>query len=349
MCRLFLSIILFVVFFSAHAERYPERQQTPKPPFFYTSQNVKFSNDTLTFAGTLTSPWSDVVGAVVLITGSGQQNRDEEIFGHKPFAVIADFLTRCGWVVLRYDDRGVGGSSKGSNYDTTYDFATDAMAAVDYLRTISQLKGKPIGLLGHSEGGSIALINAANHPDNVDFVVTLAAPAVRGSDVMVRQNEMIAQLAGVELSSERHQRIKDIFQTINEEYDVEQLRGRLRSLVSAEYADSAIVEAQVTAMTSPWYMAFVRLNPSEFMHKIKCPLLALNGSWDVQVDAKQNLQAITLAIPTAQVKEYDGLNHLFQRPPMRQMSLQYGNISQTIEPEVLNDIATFLVGVIRNR
>ncbi|MDE5785440.1 MAG: lysophospholipase, partial [Duncaniella sp.] len=161
----------------------PDRPQTPRPPFFYRQEEVTFNNGDITLAGTLTVPAirsfsKNGYPAVVLITGSGRQNRDEEILGHKPFAVIADHLTRAGIAVLRYDDRGAGASSPATGRETTFDNAADAMAALRYLRGRPEVDTTRTGLLGHSEGGAIAFINAATPPDEVSFLVSLAAPAV---------------------------------------------------------------------------------------------------------------------------------------------------------------------------
>ncbi len=321
------------------------RPQTPKEPFHYNSAEITFPSGSLTMTGTLTSPWLNTQGAVALVSGSGAQNRDEEIMGHKTFAVIADFLTRCGWAVLRYDDRGVGGSSAGSPDDTTIDFASDAMSAVKYLR--NRFPGKPVGLLGHSEGGTIAMINAAEHPDSIDFIISLAGAAVKGEDVMVRQNEMIYELSGREMPDEIKESVRETFAIIADESATDPLPDRLDDAMSASRPDTEARRATIDAMASPWYVAFVRLDPGKYLPRIKCPMLALGGTWDAQIDAGQNLSAIQKAVPSATIKTYQGLNHLFQEAPSKQASMSYGSITQTISPQVLNDIADFLSEVIR--
>lgn len=323
------------------------RPQTPQPPFLYHSDDITFRNDTLTLAGTLTYPWSGTpAGAVVLVSGSGAHNRDEEIMGHKPFAVIADFLTHCGWAVLRYDDRGCGGSDAGSPHDTTLDFATDALAALRYLRGLDMLRHRPIGILGHSEGGAIAMIDAATHPAEVDFIISLAGPALKGSDIMVRQNEMIAELSGTPLTPAHRDSLRQAFTLLADTtISTPRLEPRLMSLLSDIVTDPDHRLASIRQTSTPWYRAFMAYDPATYLKEIRCPMLALNGLWDVQVDAEPNLNAIHQAVPHAKVIAYPALNHLFQESASRRQSFQYGSISQTISPTVLNDIADFLLTI----
>lgn len=321
------------------------RPQEPQPPFIYKVQDVTFKNGDLAFAGTLTTP---IIGgkhkAVVLVSGSGAQNRDEELMGHKPFAVIADYLTRHGIAVLRYDDRGVGGSSCGSADDTSLDYATDAMAAINYLKSRNDIDTTHIGIIGHSEGGLIALINAAEHPDDVDFIITLAGPYVKGKDILIKQNHLIAEFAGVPLSAQQSHDVDMIFEAIDNSTDLTQLATQLTEIMSATGNHSAEEIAQsVKVMTSPWYVAFIKLDPAKYLPKVKCPVLALNGLWDFQVDATQNLEVARVAIPTATVKYYDGLNHMFQPAPSRQASLNYGAIETTISEQVLKDMVEWII------
>ncbi len=320
------------------------RPQEPQPPFVYHSQEVTFKNGDITLAGTFTKP---IIGskhkAVVLVSGSGAQNRDEELFGHKPFAVIADYLTRHGIAVLRYDDRGVGGSSKGSDDATTLDLATDAMAAVDYLKSRNDIDTTHIGIIGHSEGGLIAVINAATHPDDVDFIITLAGPYVKGKDILIKQNHLASEMAGMPLSESQAADVKVIFETIDASTDSIQLAADLRKIMSATGNHSEQeVEQTIKVMASPWYVAFVKLDPAKYLPQVKCPVLAMNGSWDFQVDATQNLGAARKALPHATVKEYEGLNHLFQPSSSRQASMSYGAIEITISEQVLKDIVEWI-------
>lgn len=320
------------------------RPQEPQPPFVYHSQEVAFKNGDITLAGTFTKP---IIGskhkAVVLVSGSGAQNRDEELLGHKPFAVIADYLTRHGIAVLRYDDRGVGGSSKGSDDATTLDLATDAMAAVDYLKSRNDIDTTHIGIIGHSEGGLIAVINAATHPDDVDFIITLAGPYVKGKDILIKQNHLASEMAGMPLSESQAADVKVIFETIDASTDSIQLAADLRKIMSATGNHSEQeIEQTIKVMASPWYVALVKLDPARYLPQVKCPVLAMNGSWDFQVDATQNLGAARKALPHATVKECEGLNHLFQPSSSRQASMSYGAIEITISEQVLKDIVEWI-------
>ena len=320
------------------------RPQEPQPPFVYNVKEVTFQNGDLTFAGTLTTPfWGKKHKAVVLVSGSGAQNRDEELMGHKPFAVIADFLTRHGIAVLRYDDRGVGGSSRGSVDDTTLDFATDAMAAINYLKTRNDIDSTHIGIVGHSEGGLIAVIDAALHPNDVNFIVTLAGPYVSGRDILIKQNHLIAEMAGTPLSAQQAKDIEAMFDAIYNSTDSLQLATQLNEIMSATGNHSVEeIKNTIKAMTSSWYVAFVKLNPEKYLSQVKCPVLAINGTWDFQVDAEQNLGMAQKMLPTATIKQFEGLNHMFQPAPTRQVSMNYGAIETTISEQVLKTIADWI-------
>lgn len=325
-----------------------QRPQTPKPPFFYHTEDVSFvTPDSITIGGTIAGPFARPAGVLVMVSGSGAQNRDEELFGHKPFAVIADYLARMGWVTLRYDDRGVGVTSGGSPDDTTLDFARDALAAVSFMR--SRYPGLPVGLLGHSEGGTIALYDAAQNPESVDLVVSLAGMAVSGRDLMIRQNEMLAEYSGITPTEENHALMVETFDAIREPGSPAEVAARLDSIYVSRGVDSESLRQGITAMTTPWYIGFVRLDPTAWMSKIKVPVLALNGTWDVQVEASSNLAAVAGAIPSATIVSLDGLNHLFQESPSKSRSFEYANIQQTISPRALEAIAAFLTDFTRER
>lgn len=325
----------------------PPRPQEPQPPFIYNSREVTFSHDGITLSGTLTTPsvsFGRRFQAVVLVSGSGAQNRDEEIYGHKPFAVIADHLTRAGIAVLRYDDRGIGGSSSGKPDDTTLDFVNDAIAAVNFLKQQKEIDSEQIGILGHSEGGTIALISAATHPDEIAFAISMAGVAVKGRDAMIEQNRMIATATGVPLTADIDQSVTRIFNAIDTIHDSAELSDTLRNIMTNTRQHSPRqIEQTVTVMTSPWYTAFIRLDTSEYLSCIKCPILAINGEWDLQVNSAQNLKAIKQALPHAITKEYPRLNHLFQESSSLAGSLNYGTIMQTISPQVLSDITDFII------
>lgn len=321
------------------------RPQTPKPPFPYQEIDTVFASaDGTLLSATLVVPADAVAGrcpALVMVTGSGPQNRDEELFDHKPFAVIADALARRGIASLRYDDRGVGRSQGSYAESDIDDFTADATAGLDFIRSFPQF-GKT-GVLGHSEGGTIALrLGAVAHPD---FVVSLAGAAEKGKDIMLDQN--------------RHSMVK----TNIDPAQCEALIGLL-SKVFDEIAAGKTVEAtdidslakgtdilpehlsmlkQNIAATgqSEYLRQLIALNPSQWLEKIDCPVLALNGKNDTQVNATRNLAVIKSNVKGATVKSYDGLNHLFQ-PAITGELIEYETITTTISPEVLEDIADFI-------
>ena len=239
---------------------------------------------------------------------------------------------------------GERGSSKGSNDDTTLDFATDAMAAVEYLKSRNDIDTTHIGIIGHSEGGLIALINAATYPDDVNFIVTLAGSYVSGRDILIKQNHLMAETAGTPLSAQQSKDVEAIFNAIYNSTDSLQLAARLTEIMNATGNHSAEEIAQsVKVMSSPWYVEFVKLDPAKYLTNIKCPVLAMNGTWDFQVDATQNLEVAKVTVPTTTVKYYEGLNHLFQPSSSRQASMSYGAIETTISEQVLKDMMEWII------
>lgn len=338
----------------------PARPQEPKAPFPYTSEDITFLNtrDNISLAGTLTMP-SEGSGfpVVVLISGSGPQNRNEELMGHKPFLVLADRLTRNGIAVLRYDDRGVALSKGDFASATSADFANDAEAAVAYLKTRKEINPKKIGLIGHSEGGLIAPMIAARNKD-VAFIVLMAGPGVPGKDVLLLQIELLNKAAGVP-NSEIEKQVKQTRDAI----DILSMQGDSAVMMSAYWAyakksytelpDSArkmIPEEQYAkqfaTMTSPWFRYFLSYDPATSLEKVKVPVLALNGTKDLQVWAPQNLPAIEKALKKGGnkkyiIKELPNLNHLFQEAGTGG-SAEYAVIQQTLSPVLLNDITNFI-------
>lgn len=313
------------------------RPQEPQKPYPYREEEVVFSNEEagIRLAGTLTLPsGKGPFPAVVLISGSGYQNRDEELMGHKPFLVIADALTRAGIAVLRYDDRGVGESDGNAFGNTTADLSWDAQAALKYL------KGRPeisfAGLAGHSEGGAIAFIVAARDP-SCDFVISLAGPGVRGDQILLSQQWVI--LSGSGVPEEQLKQIaaanERLFnQIISSEANDEALRGKLMELAGGQ-------EAAVNQAIEPWMYYFIKYDPTQDIAAVKVPLLALNGTKDVQVICDLNLNAIAAANPDATVVRFEGLNHLFQHC-ITGLPAEYGKIEETIAPEVLEEIINFI-------
>lgn len=311
-----------------------DRPQTPHAPYQYRTREVSLPVPGDTLLGTLTLPQSGpVAGAVVFITGSGTQDRDETIAGHKPFAVIADFLTRAGWATLRCDDRGINTPAA----PTYTDMVNDVAAQQRFLASLPELTGRPIGLLGHSQGGNIAMRAAAERPDSVAFVVAMAAPGVNGKDLMVMQNKMIV---GDYLTPAQVAAIDTVFALLASDADSETIRPELTRL-AAGLTPPATINRMVNSMLTPAYRELVRFDPVPWMKRIKCPVLAINGENDLQVSAAQNLEAIRTAIPQARVISYPGVNHLFQ--PCVEPTLDYASNPVTISDNVLRDIYAFLL------
>ena len=294
-----------------------KRPQHPKPPYPYETEEVSFTNeaDGATLAGTLTWPLGYDKQAkqkpvvVLLVSGSGQQNRDEELLGHKPFLVIADYLARQGIASLRYDDRATGASVGGDVKNaTTKDFARDAAAGLDFLR--GKKAFSKVGLLGHSEGGAIAFMLGAQK--KTDFIVSLAGPGVKGDTLLAAQGNRIYSLSGMpaNLTVEKYRQQKEV-------------------------------------QDMPWLRWYIDYDPADDIRKTRCPVFALNGEADVQVIAFQNLTAIQQLLPKSKknlVKVYPGLNHLFQHCTTGLIT-EYGQIEETISPEVLSDIVQWMKGL----
>lgn len=308
----------------------PKRPQEPQPPFPYRSEEVTVRNerDGINLAGTLTLPEKGTkFPAVVMVTGSGAQNRDEEIMGHKPFFVIADYLTRNGIAVLRCDDRGTAASQGTHATATNEDFATDTEAMVNYLRSRKEINAKKIGIIGHSAGGIIAFIVAQKDP-SIAFVVSLAGAGVRGDSLMLKQVELISKSQGMPdavwqgMKPSIRNRYAILQQTDKtpEELQKELYADVTKTMSPEQLKDLNTIQqlsAQISSMTSPWYLHFMRYDPAQDLKKLKCPVLALNGEKDIQVDAAMNLTAIQERVTgngnkNVTVKAYPNLNHLFQ-------------------------------------
>ncbi|MCB1076310.1 MAG: alpha/beta fold hydrolase [Verrucomicrobiae bacterium] len=342
----------------------PKRPQEPRPPFSYDSEEVTFENELggNRLAGTLTLPKDrrGALPAVVLISGSGPQDRDETILGHKPFAVIADFLTRNGIAVLRYDDRGTGASTGNFSYATTLDFATDAAAAVTFLKNRPEVDPTKIGLIGHSEGGLVAPIVAVKRPGDVAFLVLLAAPGLRGDEILMTQSRALLSAAGmkpdlVDLMSRLNRSIYDalVLPDPNPE-TVRKLAAEFETEVKKLSPEDAkalgeigtVIEDQMKSLQSPWFAQFLTLDPAEFLKKTTIPVLALNGERDLQVLADPNLAAISAHLTEAgnthfETKKLPELNHLFQRAATG-LPGEYWRIETTIEPSVLKSILEWI-------
>ena len=337
----------------------PKRPQEPQPPFPYRSEEVTVRNerDEINLAGTLTLPEKGTkFPAVVMVTGSGAQNRDEEIMGHKPFFVIADYLTRNGIAVLRCDDRGTAASQGTHATATNEDFATDTEAMVNYLRSRKEINAKKIGIIGHSAGGIIAFIVAQKDP-SIAFVVSLAGAGVRGDSLMLKQVELISKSQGMPdavwqgMKPSIRNRYAILQQTDKtpEELQKELYADVTKTMSPEQLKDLNTIQqlsAQISSMTSPWYLHFMRYDPGQDLKKLKCPVLALNGKKDIQVDAVMNLTAIQKRITgngnkNVTVKAYPNLNHLFQTCEKGTLA-EYGQLEETINPEVLKDIIEWI-------
>ena len=337
----------------------PKRPQEPQPPFPYRSEEVTVRNerDEINLAGTLTLPEKGTkFPAVVMVTGSGAQNRDEEIMGHKPFFVIADYLTRNGIAVLRCDDRGTAASQGTHATATNEDFATDTEAMVNYLRSRKEINAKKIGIIGHSAGGIIAFIVAQKDP-SIAFVVSLAGAGVRGDSLMLKQVELISKSQGMPdavwqgMKPSIRNRYAILQQTDKtpEELQKELYADVTKTMSPEQLKDLNTIQqlsAQISSMTSPWYLHFMRYDPAQDLKKLKCPVLALNGEKDIQVDAAMNLAAIQERITgngnkNVTVKAYPNLNHLFQTCEKGTLA-EYGQLEETINPEVLKDIIEWI-------
>ncbi|MDR0711298.1 MAG: alpha/beta hydrolase [Prevotellaceae bacterium] len=348
-----------------------ERPQEPVKPYPYYEEEVTFENreDSVTLAGTLTLPQREgVFPAVVLISGSGAQNRDEELMEHKPFLVIADYLTRNGIAVLRFDDRGTAASTGSFDAATTYDFSKDVEAGVKYLQTRKEVNRRKIGLIGHSEGGCIAPMVAARSSD-VAFIVLLAGSGLRGDQLLLMQQELIAEASGVGKEVQKLSRSinEGAFNIVLKSTDTEQLKTALTDYLRQafdslfavkdipdtekwkeimEIYDDNFITAAVSQTVSPWTQYFIRYDPAPALEKVRCPVLALNGEKDLQVPAKANLEAIKAALTKGgnrkvTTKELPGLNHLFQECKTG-LPTEYAAIAQTFSPVALNEMLTWI-------
>ena len=301
----------------------------------YNFQEVKFGHDDVTLAGTLYMPsggGDNGFPAAIIVSGSGTQDRDGNMMGIKPYASIASYLHSRGIAVLCYDDRGAGKSSPLKGNETTFDFARDAQAAFDYMMTVNGIDHSRIGYIGHSEGGQIAFINAASNP-RVAFVVSLAGPATSGRDVMVKQNLSLLDMMGVPYTPTQVEEVSAIFDDIVNIADTTALRESLRKRLAAStlqrYTNEQL-EQTVAVMTSPWYITSIRFDPKPYLEKITCPVLALNGEWDFQVNAEQTFESLRANVKNVRCELLSEHNHMFQKCSSKLESMNYatqGNLS----------------------
>ncbi len=341
-----------------------DRPQEPHPPFPYTSTDVTFPGGAsgVTLAGTLTTPLgAGPFPAVVLISGSGPNARDEVVFGHKPFLLLADTLTRRGIAVLRYDKRGIGQSTGSYTLATTADFAADAQAAVTYLTTQGKINPHKIGLLGHSEGGMIAPMVASRHPSETAFIVLMAAPGMGGEKLLLAQSALIGKAEGATPAEvAQNGAIQKVTFTIaKREADPAVRQAKVQAAIvkfiaSLSPADKAQIgnpavfaEAQSKAFASPWMHYFLTCDPQPALEKTRCPVLALDGSKDLQVPPAEDLALIGQALKAGgnsnvTVRELPNLNHLFQTCTTGSPS-EYAKIPETMAPIALTTIGDWIV------
>ena len=322
------------------------RPQTPTPPFPYRAEEVTYANAPggVTLAGTLTIPsGSGPFPAVILITGSGAEDRDETIFGHKPFLVLADDLTRKGVAVLRVDDRGVGGSTGSVPASTSEDFAGDVLAGISFLMGRKDIDPARIGLIGHSEGGIIAPM-VALRSKNVAFIITLAGPGIPGAELLALQNTVMARAMGMrEDELQRANALNQrLYAAVATAPDGKSAEAAVRPILTQSPGTPATHEAAVRELTSPWFRYFIKYDPAPALAKVKCSILALNGSKDMQVPPRENLAAIKKANPRASTVELPGLNHLFQRAQTGAPT-EYATIEETFDRGALDAISGFVI------
>jgi len=315
-----------------------------------SAQDVEFTNQAagVRLSGTLTLPQGQgPFPAVILVSGSGPQNRDEEILGHKPFFVIADYLASRGIAALRYDDRGIGGSSGNFAAATTYDFAGDARAAVAFLSARPEIDPSKVGVVGHSEGGIIAALLGASDPA-VSFVVMLAGPGIRGDKLLLSQNRALAEASGLDEGTIKEANLLNarLYAIAMEQGDEAETKAKIISALPAA-VDGKTAGIIADQLLSPWIRTFLALDPSAALAALRIPLLAMNGTKDLQVPADENLKAIGLALDASGNKNYsllelEGLNHLFQHA-VTGLPNEYAAISETFAPEALAALGDWIL------
>jgi pimeloyl-ACP methyl ester carboxylesterase len=333
----------------------PVRPQNPVKPYPYKEEEVTFTNaqTSVSLAGTLTlPPGPGPFPAAILLSGSGPHDRDESVAGHRPFLVLADHLTRKGIAVLRFDKRGNGKSTGDYAKATTEDFASDADAALAYLKPCKEIDPKKIGLIGHSEGGMIAPLVAA-HSSDVAWIVLLAGPGLTGEDILLLQSELILKAASVGPGEVTRTLAfdKQTYVLIRQEKDPVVLEAKLNDLVQSTSTGAALspaaVQSQLRMLVSPWFRYYLDYDPVPALQKTLCPVLALNGEKDLQVPPKENLAKIRKALQDGgnrdfQTTELPGLNHLFQHCPTGSPT-EYGGIEETIASEALNAVSDWVL------
>ena len=340
------------------------RPQEPKKPYPYNEENVVFENKKagVKLAGTLTFPKSkNKIPAVILVTGSGQQDRNEEVGKHKPFWIIADYLTRNGIAVLRVDDRGIGGSTGIFDQSTTGDFAEDALAGITFLKSRQEINPKKIGIIGHSEGGTIAAL-AASKSSDVAFIVSMAGVFINFEDVVIDQIVNQLKLQGKkdeDIELERNWR-KKIYGLAKENTDSATAAKRLWEIYNKLSEDEVTRlnwpkgrhDAQIKLVLNPWWRYILSMDNKTILINVKCPVLAIYGELDQQVIPDKNIPVIEEALKEGgnnnfTVKKLPGLNHLFQTAKTGS-EYEYIRIEETISPQALNMISDWILKKVNN-
>lgn len=340
-----------------------KKPQEPIEPFPYYIENIQIKNSSanLTLSGTLTKPKKKGnYPLVILISGSGPQNRDEELMGHKPFLVISDYLTRNGCAVFRYDDRGVGESTGNFSTATSLDFSNDVDCIVNYFSKRKDFKKSKIGLIGHSEGGLIAPIVASKN-NEVDFIILLAGPGVSGAEILKLQSKLVAKSENPNwIDDGSNDKLMDgLVSIFNKNEDLNKTQAETRLLLNNLYKDSIksieknmglsfddFIEATTQEMCSPWMKTFIMTDPELYLKTLKIPVFALNGSKDIQVDPTQNLTEIKRILEMNgntqfQIKELPNMNHLFQVCKKCTVN-EYSELSESFSFIALNEITQWL-------
>ena len=341
--------------------------QTPQGPFPYISEQVTIVNDkdNISLGGTFTRPQKGgQFATVILVSGSGPNDRDETIFGHKPFLVLSDFLTRNGFAVVRYDKRGIGQSTGDYGKASITDFVRDAASVLEFMKSRKDVDKEHIYIIGHSEGSIIAAMMASQN-SGIDGIVSMAGPGIKGLEIVQDQNRINMTAQGINpdtieyLLALNRNILQEAIACDGSENASTSLKTQLASFwehlpvtIKNQTGKEAFVDNNFKAMITPSYRSFLATDPAEWWDKIHCAVLAINGEKDTQVLAEKNLNAIRQALLKAnnrnfEIKSYPQLNHLFQNCNTGFVN-EYGTITQTISPQVLEDILKWLQIQIRN-
>jgi len=321
-----------------------KRPQEPQGPFPYDSKDFIVENDLVKLSGTITSPKGEgKYPAVIMLSGSGTQDRDGTLFGHKPFKVLADYLTRQGIVVMRFDDVGIGGSTGRKDYiETTLTQAKNVKLLLNRLKSEPKADLNKVGLIGHSEGSLISLIEGARNGD-IKFIVSLAGPGLSGKEILVKQSTDELK----SLPPEKQKMYSSLLDIMDKAEDDDVTRDNMEKIVDNYQGNTPLNAADTTyfiRISNPWMLCFARLNPAVYMQQIKVPVLVLNGGKDIQVQADENVNVFKRSLPKnskSHTKIYPELNHLFQTAKTGSV-MEYQQLEETFNEEVMRDIISWI-------